>query len=113
MLRMDGPWHLGQQVEVADDPRQVADSGVPNSFGRFSEPDDDTEDGDAASSKRKPKPMTRSVYGQSRAFPEHFANREGFTPALRIPYEYMGVSRTFGFSSSIPPRILTRTHVLV
>ena len=36
-----------------------------------------------APSKRKAKTKTRTVYGPSRVFPE-FANREGFTPTIRI-----------------------------
>ena len=37
-----------------------------------------------APSKRKAKTKTRTVYGQGRVFPEYFANREGFTPTIRI-----------------------------
>ena len=37
-----------------------------------------------APSKRKAKTKTRIVYGQGRVFPEYFANREGFTPTIRI-----------------------------
>jgi len=33
---------------------------------------------------RRGKAKTRTVYGQGRIFPEYFANREGFTPTIRI-----------------------------
>jgi type III restriction enzyme len=39
---------------------------------------------EAAPRRRRSKSKTRVVYGQGHVFPEHFANREGFTPTIRI-----------------------------
>lgn len=41
---------------------------------------DDDEDGGS----RKAKAKTQTVYGEGRIFPNHFSNREGFTPTIRI-----------------------------
>ncbi len=69
------------QAEVVDD---ATDVGQSTRLPHTSPSDDETDDEDVASPKRKPKPKTRTVYGQGRVFPEYFANREGFTPTIRI-----------------------------
>jgi type III restriction enzyme len=45
---------------------------------------EDEEEEDEEPRKKKVKAKTRTVHGPGRIFPEYFANREGFTPTIRI-----------------------------
>ncbi len=48
------------------------------------EVEDEAEEAGERPRTRKGKARTRTTYGQGRVFPEYFANREGFTPTIRI-----------------------------
>jgi type III restriction enzyme len=55
--------------------------------------DDDGDDDDGATPSKKKKPKTRTVYGQSKVFPE-FANRVGIRATLRIDSKLLAAAES-------------------